>query len=216
MSTAARDAPWPERRFSQAIAEGDGMSVIPAIAGDVGSLAAAAEAVGAEAVLVDSISDVETARATTGLPIVVRLSSVTTEGLGAARAGGADAVSIAASALVADGTDAYVQALELGLDCAIEVADEEELEMVLDALEPEILVARLAQSALEGDGGDLTLLAGVPAGKLVVVETGSVDRDAAITLETAGVDALVVEAPAALAELEAMLRDLIRAEHPLA
>ena len=42
MIDPAKDAPWPERRFSQAIAEGDGISIIPIIRGDVAALALAA------------------------------------------------------------------------------------------------------------------------------------------------------------------------------
>jgi hypothetical protein len=41
-------------RFSQAISEGDGISIIPALEGDVGVLAEIAEAAGAEAVAVDA------------------------------------------------------------------------------------------------------------------------------------------------------------------
>ena len=37
-------------RFSQAISEGDGISVIPVLAGDVEALAAQAEEAGAEAI----------------------------------------------------------------------------------------------------------------------------------------------------------------------
>jgi putative N-acetylmannosamine-6-phosphate epimerase len=58
-------------RFSQAISEGDGISVIPVLEGEVEVLAEAAEAVGAEAVAVDA-RDVERVRARTTLPIIAR------------------------------------------------------------------------------------------------------------------------------------------------
>jgi indole-3-glycerol phosphate synthase len=53
-------------RFSEAISEGDGISVIPVLEGDVGALAALAEEAGAEAVAVRA-EDVADARARTGL-----------------------------------------------------------------------------------------------------------------------------------------------------
>ena len=58
-------------RFSEAISEGDGISVIPALVGDVETLAAIAEEAGAEGVAV-RVADVERVRAHTGLPILVR------------------------------------------------------------------------------------------------------------------------------------------------
>ncbi len=217
MSTAATDDHWPERRFSQAIAEGDGISIIPTIAGDVGPLAIAAEAAGAEAVLVESIGDVREARDTTSLPVVARLSEATRDRLEEARANGADAVAIDAWALVADNAAAYAHAVSLGLDCAIRVADEEELHVVLDALEPEILVPALEDGHAADDGGGLALLTEVPAGKLVLVEVSPESREEVVALERAGIDGLVVEVepPQPPAALASMLRDLIGAEHPL-
>lgn len=216
MSTAARDAPWPERRFSQAIAEGDGISLIPVVGGDVARLAAAAEAAGAEAVLVESIADVKTAREATAVPVVAALRTLAAADLEAARADGADAVAISAASLLADDASAYAHAVELGLDCAIRVDDEDELQLVLETLEPEIVVASL-DGGSDGDRGEgLALLTDVPVGKLVVVETESATRDSVVALESAGVDALVVEAPSSPDDLEQMLRELIGAEHPLA
>ena len=214
MSIAATDAPWPERRFSQAIAEGDGISLVPALSGDIGSLATAAEQAGAEAVLVDSIPDVRAARVTTALPVVARLESASREELEAARADGADAVALPVGALVADAGSAYTQAVALGLDCAIRVSDEDELHLVLGALEPEILVAAIEAGSDVGNGG-LALLTDVPAGKLVIVEADPQSRDDVVALERAGVDALVVEASSRPDELAAILRELIGAEHPL-
>ncbi|MGH3109449.1 MAG: hypothetical protein ACRDQT_00860, partial [Gaiellaceae bacterium] len=58
-------------RFSQAISEGDGISVIPVLDGDIEALAALAEEAGAEAIMVGS-DDVDRARARSTLPIVAR------------------------------------------------------------------------------------------------------------------------------------------------
>ncbi|MGI9659724.1 MAG: hypothetical protein ACR2OD_12510 [Gaiellaceae bacterium] len=214
MSIAATDAPWPERRFSQAIAEGDGISLVPVLRGDVGSLAMAAESAGAEAVLVDSIPDVRAARVTTALPVVARLRSAVRAELEAARADGADAVALPVAALVTDARSAYAEALALGLDCAIRVSNEDELQLVLEVLEPEILVAALENGADPANRG-LALLTDVPAGKLVIVEAEPQSRDDVVALERAGVDALVVEASSSPDELAATLRELIGAAHPL-
>lgn len=208
---AATDAPWPERRFSQAIAEGDGISLIPTLVGDVRALAGAAEQAGAEAILVTSTADVRVAREATGLPVLLTLSEPSRAELEAARADGADAVAISASALAAHGAAAYRDAVGLGLDCAIRVADEDELEVVLEALEPEILVAALG----EDESGGLALLTDVPVGKLVVVEAPLKQRDDVVALERAGVDAAVLDAPQSATELVALLQELIGAERPL-
>ena len=64
------------------------------------------------------------------------------------------------------------QALELGLDCAVEVRDEEELEEALDRVDPEIFLL----SPVERDEDEtpldvvLELLAAVPAGKLAIAD----------------------------------------------
>ena len=57
-------------RFAQAISEGDGISVVPELEGDIAELAALAEDAGAEAVAV-SVRDATVARAATSLPIIV-------------------------------------------------------------------------------------------------------------------------------------------------
>ena len=59
---------WPERRFSQAISEGDGISVIPLLRGDLLALARAAEDAGAEALAVESVRDIERLRFPDGSP----------------------------------------------------------------------------------------------------------------------------------------------------
>ncbi len=216
MSDPAKDVPWPERRFSQAVAEGDGISIIPIIRGDAEVLVAAAERAGAEAVLVESIADAQRARASTQLPVVVRPIEATPDVLEAARAVGADAVALRASALGNQGESAYAQAVALGLDCALCVKDEEELHAVLEAFEPEIVVA--APDRHDGEealASTLTLLTDVPAGKLVIVEPLSSTRDDVVSFENAGVDALVIDAPGEAEQLSAMLNWLIGAEHPL-
>ena len=58
-------------RFRQAISEGDGISVVPVLEGEVEDLAALAEEAGAEAVAV-ALADVGRVRASTSLAVLVR------------------------------------------------------------------------------------------------------------------------------------------------
>jgi indole-3-glycerol phosphate synthase len=182
-------------RFSQAIAEGDGISLIPMLEGDVEHLAAIAEVAGAEAVAVATLADAERARAATRLPVLVRGNDV--EGASAA---GADACVLAFPTPGWGGErnegveERYALALDLGLDCAVDVADEEALEEALERLDPEIVLIaerdpRKVEEELERT---LDLLPDVPAGKLVVSECTVNAREQVLALERAGVDALLV------------------------
>ena len=194
-------------RFSQAISEGDGISVIPVLEGDVESLAALAEKAGAEGIAVHA-GDVERARAGTGLPILAR------DGNPAAVAeAGADAVVIEFRAAEGEGKleRLYAAAYDLELDCAVEVREEEDLEEALERVDPEIVL--ISEAGLDEDEEDLErtldLLADVPAGKLVVSEARIVSRDQVLALERAGVDAILVHGLAGGPEFGAVLEELV-------
>src|SRR2546429_5994369 len=123
------------RRFSQAIAEGDGISVLVEV--DDGDAARDAEREGAEALVVRK--NVAGVRAATELPILWRSRGSIAE---AARAG-ADACLVVVEELHEDGDRLerlHAEALDLGLDCVVEVRDEEELELALERLDPEIFL----------------------------------------------------------------------------
>ena len=191
-------------RFSEAISEGDGISVIPVLEGDVGVLAASAEAAGAEAVAVRA-ADVERVRTRTGLPILARDGDPAT-----VAAAGADAVVIAFEDATDDGR---VQALwELELDFAVDVREEEQLEDVLERIDPEIVL--ISERGVDADQEDLELtldlLADVPAGKLVVSEARIVSHDQVLALERAGVDAILVHGLPGDADFRAVLEELVR------
>lgn len=180
-------------RFSQAISEGDGISVIPILQGDVAGLSQQAEEGGAEALAVDP-DGVESARGASGLPILVRRLEPR-----AAAGAGADACVLAYETLAGDGErleDAYAVARELGLDCAVEVRDEEELQSVLERIDPDLVL--ISERELDEDEEDLErtldLLADVPVGKLVISEARIVSREQVVALERAGVDAVLVGA----------------------
>jgi indole-3-glycerol phosphate synthase len=199
-------------RFSQAISEGDGISVIPVLEGDVEALVSLAEAAGAEAVAVRAV-DVGRARARTTLPIVARNGDP--EALSAA---GADALIVEFQAVAEDGRleDLYAVAYDLELDFAVEVREEEELEEVLERIDPEIVL--LSERDVDDDEEDLErtldLLADVPAGKLVVSEARIVSRDQVLALERAGVDAILVDGLAREPEFEAALEELVHGPEP--
>jgi indole-3-glycerol phosphate synthase len=176
------------RRFSQAIAEGDGISVIVEVVDPDSARSAQAE--GAEAISVLSLPD--GIRQATSLPIFWRGR----EALDGARAWGADACLLT----LADEGEAlersYGDASALGLDCVIEVRDEDELEHALERIDPDIflLSARSADPDEEELDHVLDLLPDVPAGKLAIAEIPVSDRDDVLALERAGIDAVIVQA----------------------
>ena len=176
-------------RFSHAIAEGDGISVIAAV--DDPDAARAAEAQRAEALVVRT--DPSAVREATSLPILWRTASSFEDASTAA-----DAVMLVFDALEDDDgrlEALHGRALELGLDCAVEVRNEEELEQALDRIDPEIFLL----SPLEAERNEtplevvLDLLAAVPAGKLAIADLPLTTLDEVAELERAGVDAVIVQ-----------------------
>ena len=175
------------RRFSQAISEGDGISiVVPVTDPDDARLA---EDEGAEAIAINGA--VHAVREATSLPLLWRPHGMPRD----AHAAEADAcVLVYAELEDQDGRleHAYREAVDLGLECAIEVRDDEELAAALERLDPEIFL-------LAGAGGDegplqwvLDLLQDVPAGKLAIADVPVRGRDEVAELERAGMDAVIV------------------------
>jgi len=178
------------RRFSHAIAEGDGISVVAAVAD--ADAARAAEAQRAEALVVDR--DPADLREATSLPILWRASSAAVD----RAAEVADAVTLTLPDEDEDHEAAqrrHEDALALGLDCAVEVRSEEELERALEVLDPEIfLLAPPPGAPHERLEAVLDLLAEVPAGKLAIADLVVTTEDEVHELERAGVDAVIVHA----------------------
>jgi hypothetical protein len=176
------------RRFSQAISEGDGISLVARVS--AADEAARAEERGAEAVLVTAVSDgaLEQIRAATSLPILLAWPGEPTEPPAAADAYlldvGEDVESVAH--LYGELADAF--------ELVFRIHDEEHLEAALEELDPEIfvLVAPNAdgEEALEGV---LDLLPDVPAGKLAIAELPKSTREDVGALERAGFDGVIVE-----------------------
>jgi indole-3-glycerol phosphate synthase len=176
------------RRFSQAISEGDGISVLVEVSDLDG--ARAAEADGAEAVVLRvRLDDIRDA---TELPILWRAHGPLTE---AAQMGADACLVVMADHDEEDDRLAALQyeAMELGMDCVVEVRDEDELERALEELDPEIfLLAGPADDEQSPFDRALELLPDVPAGKLAVADVPVVSREQVEELERAGVDAVIV------------------------
>jgi indole-3-glycerol phosphate synthase len=171
------------RSFSHAIAEGDGISVIASV--DDPESARSAEAQRAEALVVRT--DPRPIREASTLPILWR-AEVTLE----------EAVECADAILLVfdeDGRhdDLHRRAVSLGLDCAVEVRNEDDVELALDRLDPEIFLL----SPAEGEDDEtpleavLDLLAAVPAGKLAIADLPTVTPRETEELEQAGCDAVI-------------------------
>jgi len=177
-------------RFSQAISEGDGISLIVDVADTAAAKTAAAQ--GAEAVAVTSL--ISGLRDVIELPVLWRAST----GPSAAAVAGADAWLISVAAAGDDGdwlARQHDEGVELGLDCVVEVQSEEELALALELLDPEIFLFSVGQDE-EADALQraLELLPDLPAGKLAVAEVAVSGRDQVDELERAGVDAVIVGA----------------------
>jgi Indole-3-glycerol phosphate synthase len=185
------------RRLSQAISEGDGISVLVPVR-DLGE-ARAAEQQGAEGVVL--LGAVDGVRDAISLPILWGLDGPPED----AERGEADAYVLVVERHADDGSELaarHAAAQGLGLECVLDVRDEDELELALDHVDPEILLlsSRAApeeQPALERV---LDLLPDVPAGKLAIADVAVEDRDEVLALERAGVDAVIV-APGDVAPL---------------
>ena len=180
--------------MSQAIAEGDGISVLVHV-GDAEN-ARRAEESGAEGIVVSSGGT--DLRGHTVLPLLAY-------GPRPDDAAAADAV-----VLTADDPDALAGLVErcheLGLEYVVRVRDDEELERALEHVDPEILLLVADEADDEQAPLDrvLELLHDVPAGKLAIAELADASRDDVEELERAGVDAVLVTG-----DVEALVGDAV-------
>jgi Indole-3-glycerol phosphate synthase len=175
-----------DRRLSQAIAEGDGISVLVEIGN--GDAARRAQERGAEGVFVRG------AHSMLGREIALPLLAYGPEPEDAAASAAAavvlrfDDVEDDALAVLAD------RCLDLGLELVVRIRDDEELERVLEHLDPEILLLTAERAEPDQHALDrlLELLPDVPAGKLAIAELADASREDVEELERAGVDAVLV------------------------
>ena len=141
-----------------------------------------------------SLDDLAEARRTVDLPLLRKDFLVDPYQLLEARVAGADAVLLIVAALGRDRLEhMMLSAHDLGLDCLVEVHDEDEVEVAVDAGAEIIGINNRNLHSLEVDPQTtFRLLPDVPAGTLVVAESGITERDHVRDLEDAGVDAILV------------------------
>ena len=175
-----------DRRLSQAIAEGDGISVLVEIGS--GDAARRAQQRGAEGVVVRG------AHAMLGREVALPLLAY-----GPAPEEAAESAAAAVVLAIEDEDDEALhgladRCLDLGLEVVVRIRDDEELERVLEHLDPEIVLLSAERAVAEQAALDrlLELLPDVPAGKLAIAELADASREDVEELERAGVDAVLV------------------------
>jgi indole-3-glycerol phosphate synthase len=185
----------PIRPFTEGVV-GEEISFVLRITAADPALVAAAEEAGAAGLAVPGDA-VPPGLDQTWLPVLHKGVLIDPYQLYESRLGGADGVVLIAGAF--DGEDErfaemQVVAMQLGLDVVVEVADEEELELALDLLDPDsFLIQNLRNGGEDPEFEHIfSLLEEVPAGKVVLSEGGIRHRDHVLALETAGVDAAVL------------------------
>jgi Indole-3-glycerol phosphate synthase len=173
------------RRLSQAISEGDGISILVEVRDRNDALLAVDE--GADGLVLRGL--VDDLRVVSPLPLLVYGPS-----LRDAADATADAVVVGADAEPDRLVDLVEQAAALGLECVVRVRDEDDLELVLEHLDPEILLLSAEETEEDETALErlLALLPDVPAGKLAIAELAAATRVDVEELERAGVDAVLV------------------------
>ena len=164
-------------KLSQAIAEGDGISILVEVEDAAGATAAAKQ--GADALACRR--GIHAVRASSQLPLLAFGSVLDAKGVGA------DAIAIAPDLALWDEANAY------GLECVVRVLDADDLELALRSFDPEVF---LLLADPDSDDDPLTLLLellhDVPAGKLAIAELHDATADDVEELERSGVDAVLV------------------------
>ncbi|MCB0880926.1 MAG: indole-3-glycerol phosphate synthase TrpC [Thermoleophilia bacterium] len=141
-----------------------------------------------------SLDDLVEARRTVDLPLLRKDFIVDPYQLLEARVAGADAVLLIVAALGRERLDDLMRgAHDLGLDCLVEVHDEDEVETAVEAGAEIIGINNRDLHSLEVDlETTFRLLPDIPAGTVVVAESGITERGHVRDLEDAGVDAILV------------------------
>jgi indole-3-glycerol phosphate synthase len=160
-----------------------------------------------------SLADLHEARAASELPVLRKDFTIDPYQLYEAKAAGADAVLLVVGAMTqSELASLYREAHSLDLDAVVEIHNEEELDR---ALEVDADVLGINNRDLEDFSVDIQrtfdLLADIPAGKVVVSESGIQNRHQIDELEQVGVDAVLIgEALMRAPDPEAAVRELSR------
>ena len=179
--------------------------------------AAAVSVLTEEAHFGGSLADLHEARAASELPVLRKDFTIDPYQLYEAKAAGADAVLLVVGAMSASElASLYREAHALDLDAIVEIHDEDELEA---ALEVDADVLGINNRNLEDFSVDIQrtfdLLHDVPAGKVVVSESGIHTREQIDELEQVGVDAVLIgEALMRAPDPELAVRQLTQPEDP--
>jgi indole-3-glycerol phosphate synthase len=179
--------------------------------------AAAVSVLTEEAHFGGSLADLREARGVTDLPLLRKDFTVDPYQLYEAKSAGADAVLLVVGSV--DRRDLSVLhglAGDLDLDALVEVSTAEELEAALE-IDADVIGINnrdLADFSVDTQR-TFDLLVDVPAGKIVVSESGITGRDQIEELEQAGVDAVLIgEVLMRAPDPEAAVRELTRSEEP--
>ena len=158
-----------------------------------------------------SLADLRSAREASELPILQKDFIVDDYQLYEAAVSGADAVLLIVAALENEPLAAlHGAALELDLDCVVEVHSDEELERAL-AVDAEVIGInnRNLDDFSVDVGTTKELITDIPAGATVVAESGISERATLEELEEIGVDAVLIgEALMRAEDPEAKVREL--------
>jgi hypothetical protein len=191
----AVDALAPIRPFTEAVV-GEEISFVLRVTDADPELLAAAGAAGVAGLAV--VGDAAPAGfEETSLPVLHRGVLIDPYQLYESRLGGADGVVLIAEAFE-DDDDEFAEmqmvAAQLGLDVVVQVGDEEEVEHVLELLDPDSFLIQNLRDGREVPDFEHTfsLLEEVPAGKVVLSAGGIKHRDEVLALESAGVDAAIL------------------------
>jgi indole-3-glycerol phosphate synthase len=141
-----------------------------------------------------SLDDLVEARTAVRIPLLRKDFVVDEYQLLEARAAGADAVLLIVAALKRKRLARLMAAAgDLGLDCLVEVHGEKDMDKALAAGSEIVGINNRDLHSLEVDTATtFRLLPDVPAGTLVVAESGIQSRDDVRRLQDAGVDAILV------------------------
>ena len=175
------------RRLSQALSEGDGISIIASVVDAASARIAADEGADGVALVPGQLST----PLDTDLPVLYRGRIEDAAGMNA------DACLLELHR-IGDDADELLRiaaaARALGLELVVDVADDDELQLALDILDPEVflLSPRDADDEEEALEHVLDLLPDIPAGKLAIASLTISSREQIVALERAGFDAVLV------------------------